>query len=130
MVISDHGGLLRRARAGTGHGRCAARWPRQVSAWVDELERHGRLPDDAEGVSVELSGRVRSLLVVEGEAAGLAPAAAAVSADWLGELPETDRIAAFAETIAGGPPLLAISSPSGLKTPTFARGTSHALCRA
>ena len=41
----------------------------KVSAWVDELERHGRLPDDAEGVSVELSGRVRSLLVVEDEAA-------------------------------------------------------------
>ena len=81
----------------------------KVSAWVDELERHGRLPDDAEGVSVELSGRLRSLLVVEDEAAGPAPAATVVSADWLGELPETDRIAAFAETIAGGPALLAIS---------------------
>ena len=30
-------------------------------------------------------------------------------ADWLGELAEADRLAAFAETIAGGPPLLAVS---------------------
>ena len=29
--------------------RCSMRLDR-VSAWVDELERHGRLPDDAEGV--------------------------------------------------------------------------------
>ena len=44
------------------------------------------------------------------EAAGPAHATADdCHADWLGELPETDRIAAFAETIAGGPALLAIS---------------------
>ena len=82
----------------------------RVSAWVDELERHGQLPGDAEGVSVELSRRLRAWLPSADETTAAAPAAAAVEhADWLGELAEADRLAAFAETIAGGPPLLAVS---------------------
>jgi two-component system chemotaxis sensor kinase CheA len=82
----------------------------RVSAWVDELERRGHLPDDAEGISVELSKRLRALLpTADGAMDAAAPVAAVLQADWLAELPEPDRLAAFAETIAGGPPLLAIS---------------------
>ncbi len=82
----------------------------RVSAWVDELERHGRLPDDAEGVSVDLSRRLRVLLPDGDEATGsAAPVAAIERADWLGELADADRLAAFAEAIGGGPPLFAIA---------------------
>ena len=82
----------------------------RVSAWVDELQRHGVLPDDAEGVSVDLSRRLRAFLPIAADiaAAGAFPAPAS-RADWLVELPETDRLTAFAETIAGGPALLAVS---------------------
>jgi two-component system chemotaxis sensor kinase CheA len=81
-----------------------------VSAWVDALERQGRLPDDADGVSVELSRRLRALLPHTDEAmTTLVPVATEIPADWLGELPEQDRLAAFTETVAGGPPLLAVS---------------------
>ncbi len=81
-----------------------------VSAWVDAMERHGRLPDDADGVSVELSGRLRAFLPATDDAtAAVVPVVAAIGAEWLADLPEPDRLAAFAETIAGGPPLLAIS---------------------
>ena len=44
----------------------------KVSAWVDELERHGRLPDEAEGISVELSRQLRALLPKADEAAAAA----------------------------------------------------------
>jgi two-component system chemotaxis sensor kinase CheA len=81
-----------------------------VSAWVDALERHGCLPDDAESVSVEVSRRLRALLPTTHETTGAAPPMpGVVGAAWLAELPEPDRLAAFAETIAGGPSLLAIS---------------------
>jgi two-component system chemotaxis sensor kinase CheA len=86
-----------------------------VSAWVDELERHGRLPDDADGVSVDLSRRLRAFLPdadnrnVNGMATDDAPADPASRADWLADLPEADRLVAFAETVAGGPALLAVS---------------------
>jgi two-component system, chemotaxis family, sensor kinase CheA len=82
----------------------------RVSTWVDELERRGCLPDDAEGVSADLSQRLRALLPNAAEAMTPdAPVAAAQRADWLAELPEADRLIAFAETTAGGAPLLAIS---------------------
>ncbi len=82
----------------------------RVSTWVDGLERDGQLPDDADGVSVELAKRLRVLLPDSGEAqASAATAGAMPRTDWLAELPEQDRLAAFAETIAGGPSLLAIS---------------------
>ena len=58
----------------------------KVSAWVDELERHSRLPDDAEGISVELSRQLRALLPKADEAAGATQATAELQADWLGEL--------------------------------------------
>jgi two-component system chemotaxis sensor kinase CheA len=82
----------------------------RVSAWVDELEQHGQMPGDAEGVSAELSKRLRAWLPnAAATTAAALPAAAAARADWLGELAEADRIAAFAETVAGGPPLLGVS---------------------
>jgi two-component system, chemotaxis family, sensor kinase CheA len=34
----------------------------RVSTWVDELQRHGRLPDGADAISVELSRVLRELL--------------------------------------------------------------------
>jgi len=82
----------------------------RVSAWVDELQRHGVLPADADRVSVELSRRLRAFLPIAADIAtadGLAPPAS--RAEWLAELPESDRLTAFAETLAGGPPLLAVS---------------------
>lgn len=81
----------------------------RVSVWVDELERHGQLPGDAEGASVELSKRLRAWLPSADETKSAATAATVARADWLGELGEEDRLAAFTETIAGGPPLLAVS---------------------
>ena len=82
----------------------------RVSAWVDELQRHGRLPDDADGASVDLSRRLRAFIPHADEivTAG-ALATPAARADWLAELPEADRLTAFAETLAGGPALLAVS---------------------
>ena len=83
----------------------------RVSAWVDELQRHGLLPDDADGASVELSRRLRAFLPnVDDVVAADALASPASRADWLAELPEADRLTAFAETLAGGPALLAVSA--------------------
>ena len=82
----------------------------RVSAWVDALQQQGRLPDDADGVSVALSRRLRALLPIADDSMNAtAPAAAAQQADWLIELPEKDRLAAFAGTVGSGSPLLAIS---------------------
>ena len=58
---------------------------------------------------MELSRQLRALLPKVDEAAGATQATAELQADWLGELRESDRLAAFAETIAGGAPLLAVS---------------------
>lgn len=81
----------------------------RVSSWVDALERQGHLPGDADGVSVEFANRLRGWLPnVEVTAAADSPAAP-VSLDWLAELPEADRIAAFTEVLAGGPPVFALS---------------------
>jgi two-component system, chemotaxis family, sensor kinase CheA len=82
----------------------------KVSAWVDALQRHGALPGDADGASVELSRRLRAFLPnVDDVATAGALVTPASRADWLAELPEADRLAAFAETLAGGPSLLAVS---------------------
>lgn len=81
----------------------------RVSAWVDELERHGHLPGDADGVSAKLSTRLRTWLPSAEETTAAAAPAASMLCDWLAELREGDRLAAFAETLAGGPPLLAVS---------------------
>ena len=82
----------------------------RVSAWVDELQRHGVLPDDADVASVELSRRLRAFLPnVEDVVTADALASPTSRADWLAELPEADRLTAFAETLAGGPALLAVS---------------------
>jgi two-component system chemotaxis sensor kinase CheA len=82
----------------------------RVSAWVDELQKHGHLPGDADGVSVELARRLRAFLPDADDIETADALAAPTSrADWLAELPEADRLTAFAETLAGGPPLLAIS---------------------
>jgi two-component system chemotaxis sensor kinase CheA len=83
-----------------------------VSAWVDELERRGQLPADAEGISLELSRRLRTPLPESTRVAAKGTESAIAGElvpDWLADLAEPDRLAAFAETIAGGPPLLAIT---------------------
>ena len=83
----------------------------RVSAWVDELERHGQLPGDAEGASVELSKRLRAWLPSADETKSAARRAATRGRARIGWVnsPEADRLAAFTETVAGGPPLLAVS---------------------
>ena len=82
----------------------------RVSAWIDELQRHGLLPDDADGVSVGMSRRLRAFLPnVDDVVNADALAAPASRTEWLAELPEADRLTAFAESLAGGPPLLAVS---------------------
>src|SRR5580693_9417374 len=82
----------------------------RVSAWIDELQRHGVLPDDADGVSVGMSRRLRAFLPNVDEVVNAdALAAPASRTEWLAELPEADRLTAFAESLAGGPALLAVS---------------------
>jgi two-component system, chemotaxis family, sensor kinase CheA len=82
----------------------------RVSAWIDELQRHGVLPDDADGVSVGMSRRLRAFLPnVDDVVNADALAAPASRTEWLAELPEADRLTAFAESLAGGPALLAVS---------------------
>ena len=82
----------------------------RVSAWVDELQARGLLPDDADGASVELSRRLRAFLPNAEDVAAAGVLAIPVSrADWLAELPEADRLTAFAEALAGGPALIAVS---------------------
>lgn len=81
----------------------------RVSSWVDALERQGRLPDDADGVSVEFANRLRAWLPNVDVTPAADTQAAPVPLDWLAELPEADRTEAFAEIVAGGAPLFAIS---------------------
>lgn len=82
----------------------------RVSAWIDALERHGHLPADAEGVSVELSRGLRAFLPEEStDTPGPAPVTCEVPPDWLDQLSEADRLAAFRHALADGSPLLAIS---------------------
>lgn len=86
----------------------------KVSGWIDELERHGKLPGDAEGVSVDLSRKLRAKIPDDkpkdtGGTVAKPSAASDVPPDWLGNFPEADRLAAVNAICKDGPPLLAIN---------------------
>ncbi|CCG42349.1 chemotaxis protein CheA [Magnetospirillum molischianum] len=80
----------------------------QVSLWIDSLERTERLPDDAEATSRPLVTRLRGCCPQSASKAKATTATAEDgAADWLGLLPESDRLAAFAHAVSGHP-LLAL----------------------
>ena len=71
----------------------------QVGAWVDDIDGHGALAPGADGVSKDLTVRLRSVLPADfGAAQTSAPAAhtgALASMDWIADFPEAERLAAF-----------------------------------
>ena len=78
---------------------------------MDALARHGKLPDDAESVSVDLARLLRARITSSGAEDHAARPIVAVEGppDWLRDFPEADRLAAFADSLAGGAPLHVIS---------------------
>jgi len=81
----------------------------RVGHWVDELERSGGLPMDAEGVSAELSRKLRALLPeCEGSAEAVSAVSQILPPGWLDNFTETEIQSAIAILGEGGPSLLAI----------------------
>ncbi|KQT69074.1 MULTISPECIES: chemotaxis protein CheA [unclassified Aureimonas] len=81
-----------------------------VGQWIDSLEAREKLPVDAEGAMAERVAVLRQWLEPRetGAAGGAATAEAPLPPpDWLGELAEADRMAAFSAVSAG--PLVAWS---------------------
>jgi two-component system chemotaxis sensor kinase CheA len=83
----------------------------RVSTWVDALARNGKLPDDAESVSVDLARLLRARITSSGAEVTAANTVVAVEGPprLVGDFPEADRLAAFADSLAGGPPLHVIN---------------------
>jgi two-component system chemotaxis sensor kinase CheA len=83
----------------------------QVSNWIDHIDTAGVMPDGADGVSRDLTTALRATLPIEtGEASASAaePTAGALTGlDWIGDLPEADRITAF-KAAADGCEILAV----------------------
>lgn len=86
----------------------------QVSAWVDELERHERLPEDADAVARSVAAGLKALLprsdapvgnVITATPADSAPDRTA--ADWLHMVAAPDRSAVFS-LLRSGQPVLAV----------------------
>lgn len=84
----------------------------QVGRWIDHLESHETLPEDAPGISRRLSAEFRRHLPdasgnggTGGQAATALPLA--ITVDWLGDIAETDRLAAF-RAATGGRPVVAV----------------------
>ncbi len=66
----------------------------QVGVWVDALEQHECLPDDAEAAGSGLVAGLRALLPArDGGAGGPAAAGGGARADWLSWLTEAERLA-------------------------------------
>ncbi|EJW10869.1 Signal transduction histidine kinase CheA [Rhodovulum sp. PH10] len=82
----------------------------QVSAWIDHLERHERLPDDADRVCKAAVGRLRDRLApAEAPASSDPPAEEKPAAEigWIADMAEADRLALFSDA-ARGHPVLAV----------------------
>jgi two-component system, chemotaxis family, sensor kinase CheA len=82
----------------------------QVSAWLDRIDADGVMPDGADGTSLELTGTLRAVLPARfAEASDAAAPASAMleRADWLHQVAEHHRRAAFAAALDGAT-LLAI----------------------
>ena len=77
----------------------------QVSAWVDDIAGGGALAAGADGVSKTMTAALRSVLPADYGIAQAATAAALtgdlVAVEWLGSLPENDRLSAFTAAVAG-----------------------------
>jgi two-component system chemotaxis sensor kinase CheA len=103
-----------------------------LRVWVEAIHNHGRLPDDAPGLSQTLVVRLAATKPSVG-AAGTAALLDAnpiafTSCDWLGALTETDRMAAFRAVVDDGLALLAIDF--GPDTECYFRGEDPlATCR-
>jgi two-component system chemotaxis sensor kinase CheA len=77
----------------------------QVSSWIDEIDTSGTMPDGADGVSRDLSVALRAVLPADaGEAAHAEEPGAGelASLEWIADLPEAQRLTAFASALQGG----------------------------
>ncbi|MBI5112219.1 MAG: chemotaxis protein CheA [Rhodovulum sp.] len=87
----------------------------QVSAWIDDLERHERLPADADRVCKDVVTRLRAHCTQTEAAASdtgpVAGGAAAADLGWIADLPECDRIAVFGRACRGHPVVAARYRP-------------------
>ena len=66
-----------------------------VTRWIDALEGHERLPDEAEGQSSARSAALRGWLKGATPAAAQTALAKSSAPGWLADLPEAERLAAF-----------------------------------
>lgn len=77
----------------------------QVAAWVDDIEGAGALGQGADGISKEMTAKLRSALPADCGAPQARPDAAhagdLVAADWLSAIPETERLSAFRAALDG-----------------------------
>lgn len=77
----------------------------QVSSWIDHIDSNGVMPDGSDGVSRGLSVALRAALpikAVEADVVAADPAAGQLTVlDWVGDLSETDRLAAFTASVSG-----------------------------
>lgn len=77
----------------------------QVGSWVDDIDGTGALAAGADGTSKEMTARLRAALPADyGAAQAGAPVAHAgdlVTVDWLGAVPEAERLSAFRAAING-----------------------------
>ncbi|GEO81337.1 chemotaxis protein CheA [Pararhodospirillum oryzae] len=90
----------------------------RVGAWVDALAETGTLPADADGLSRDLTLRLRAVLPEPdpqeaANAATAAPAAVALDLDWVLALPEAERLAAFHQARRGQTVLALEYRPAG-----------------
>ncbi|MDR3514208.1 MAG: chemotaxis protein CheA [Azospirillaceae bacterium] len=81
----------------------------QVGRWIDEIDAGGALLDGAVGISRDLTMALRAMLPAQADPAGAraanptadTAAATLTALDWLGGLPEADRLAALAAASNG-----------------------------
>ncbi|SEH25590.1 chemotaxis protein CheA [Magnetospirillum fulvum] len=76
----------------------------QVSAWVDSIDAIGALPDGADGVSRDITARLRTALPQDLEAgAAVVPLRAEIlsSIEWLPAVPAAERLAALRAALSG-----------------------------
>ncbi|MCF8502541.1 MAG: Hpt domain-containing protein, partial [Rhodospirillum sp.] len=77
----------------------------QVGAWVDDIDGTGALAQGADGISKEMTARLRTALPADYGAAQASPVAAHAGdltrVDWLGAIPEAERLSAFRAAMIG-----------------------------
>lgn len=82
-----------------------------VGSWIDHIDAAGIMPDGADGMSRDLTSSLRAVLPIESPGTAdqaVDPGAGALTdLDWIADVPEPDRLAAFAAAV-GGTPILAV----------------------